>query len=62
MSSTSRVIAIAKTPSLKASMRPVSHRFMRPDFCPGPGYPLRMARVNDFRMMAPPQGPVRVRM
>jgi hypothetical protein len=34
---------------------------MRPDFCPGPGYPFRMPRANDFRMMASLQGPVRVR-
>jgi hypothetical protein len=61
MSSTSSVIAIAKTPSLKASMRLVSHRFMGADFGSRPGYPSGMARTHHFRMMAPPQGPVRVR-
>ena len=61
MSSTSSVIAIAKTPSLKASILPVSHRFMGRDFGPGRGYPLGMARTTNLRMMAPPQGPVRVR-
>jgi hypothetical protein len=34
---------------------------MRPDFGSRPGYPLRMTRANDFRMMASLQGPVRVR-
>ena len=43
------------------SLRPASHRFMPRGFGPSPGYPLHMARATDFRMMAPPQGPVRVR-
>jgi hypothetical protein len=34
---------------------------MRADFCSRPGYPFGMTRATDFRMMAPPQGPVRVR-
>ncbi len=55
------MIAIAKTPSLKASIRPVSHRFMGADFGSRPGYPSGMTRTHHFRMMAPLQGPVRVR-